>query len=217
MIRRRDGERTITVQANSVRGLAEPLRREIAPDVEALELPPGYSLEWGGEYLSSKEAREPLGRIFPLCLAGMMLLLIGLFDSIRRALIVFLTAPLSVIGVVIAFLLTGQAFGFMAILGFLGLSGMLIKNAIVLIDQIEIDRVGGKPIGEALVDASVSRLRPVVMAAGTTILGMIPLVKDPLYSGMALTVMGGLLVGTFLTLVVVPVLYRLFFGDERRG
>ena len=217
LIRRRDGERTITVQANSVRGLAEPLRREIAPDVEALELPPGYSLEWGGEYLSSKEAREPLGRIFPLCLAGMMLLLIGLFDSIRRALIVFLTAPLSVIGVVIAFLLTGQAFGFMAILGFLGLSGMLIKNAIVLIDQIEIDRVGGKPIGEALADASVSRLRPVVMAAGTTILGMIPLVKDPLYSGMALTVMGGLLVGTFLTLVVVPVLYRLFFGDERRG
>ncbi|QTX32559.1 efflux RND transporter permease subunit [Aminithiophilus ramosus] len=86
LIRRRDGERTITVQANSVRGLAEPLRREIAPDVGALELPPGYSLEWGGEYLASKEAREPLGRIFPLCLAGMMLLLIGLFDSIRRAL-----------------------------------------------------------------------------------------------------------------------------------
>uniref|UniRef100_UPI0038994940 efflux RND transporter permease subunit n=1 Tax=Aminithiophilus ramosus TaxID=3029084 RepID=UPI0038994940 len=131
--------------------------------------------------------------------------------------IVFLTAPLPVIVVVVAFLLTGQAFGFMAILGFLGLSGMLIKNAIVLIDQIEIERAGGKSIGEALADASVSRLRPVVMAAGTTILGMIPLVKDPLYSGMALTVMGGLLVGTFLTLVVVPVLYRLFFGDETRG
>jgi multidrug efflux pump subunit AcrB len=138
--------------------------------------------------------------------------------SVRRAIIVFLTVPFSISGVTISFLLTGQAFGFMAILGFLGLSGMVIKNAIVLIDQIELDIADGKHPYRAILDSAVSRLLPVAMAAGTTILGMLPLIFDPFFSAMAATIMGGLFGGTFLTLLLVPVLYSLFFkipADDR--
>jgi len=144
-------------------------------------------------------------------------ILVCLFDSIRRSCIIFLLLPLIVMGVTAGLLLTGQPFGFMAILGFLGLSGMLIKNAIVLIDQIELDLAEGKPPYKALLDASVSRMRPVIMAAGTTILGMAPLVTDPLYAAMAVTIMGGLFGGTFLTLIVVPVLYGIFFRIRADG
>ena len=122
-----------------------------------------------------------------------------------------MTVPLSIIGVTIALLLTGLPFGFMAILGFLGLSGMLIKNAIVLIDQIELELREGKTPYLAVLDSSVSRMRPVIMAAGTTILGMAPLLADPLYSGMAITIMGGLFAGTFLTLLIVPVVYTMVY------
>lgn len=107
--------------------------------------------------------------------------------------------------------LSGIPFGFMSILGFLGLSGMLIKNAIVLIDELEIQIKDGKDRYLAILDSSVVRLRPVVMAAGTTVLGMAPLLFDPMYSGMSVTIMGGLFVGTFLTMVMVPVFYAVFY------
>ncbi|QVL36436.1 efflux RND transporter permease subunit [Aminirod propionatiphilus] len=211
LVRRRNRQRTVTLQANPVVGLAEPLRRELREAVEAIPLPSGYSMEWAGEYADSQDAQRPLMQSFPFFLGAMFFILIVLFDSVRRPLIVFLTVPLSAIGVTAAFLLTGQPFGFMPIVGFLGLSGMLIKNAIVLIDQIELDRTEGKAPYRAILDSAVSRLRPVTMAAGTTILGVIPLLTDPLYAGMAVTIMGGLCGGTFLTLIVVPVLYRLVF------
>ena len=211
LVRRRNRQRTVTLQANPVAGLAEPLRRELRGAIEAIPIPPGYSMEWAGEYSDSQDAQRPLMQSFPLFLGAMFFLLIVLFDSVRRPVVVFLTVPLSAIGVTAAFLLTGQPFGFIAIVGFLGLSGMLIKNAIVLIDQIELDRAEGKAPYEAILDSAVSRLRPVTMAAGTTILGVIPLLTDPLYAGMAVTIMGGLFGGTFLTLIVVPVLYRLAF------
>ena len=141
----------------------------------------------------------------------MFVIIVGLFNSVRRPLIIFLTVPLCIIGITPGLVITQQAFDFMAVLGFLGLSGMLIKNAVVLIDQIELDLKAGKPPYKAILDSSVSRMRPVIMASGTTILGMIPLIFYPLYAGMAATIMSGLFAATFLTLFVVPLLYSLFY------
>ena len=207
LIKRRDREPTVTVQCNPQSGLADSYLQQIRGDIEAIDLPAGYSFEWGGEYEDSRESQEPLARIFPLCILGMFIVLLWLFNSFRRPVIIMLTVPLSLIGVAAGLLLTGLPFGFMAILGFLGLSGMLIKNAIVLIDQIELELSNGVQPYQAVLDASVSRIRPVVMAAGTTILGMVPLVFDPFYSAMAATIMSGLFAATFLTLIVVPVMY----------
>ena len=125
--------------------------------------------------------------------------------------VIFLCVPLAVIGVAAGLLITNQPFGFMAMLGFLSLSGMLIKNAVVLIDQIDLEIKEGKETFAAIVDSSISRLRPVAMAAVTTILGMIPLLKDAFFVAMAVTIMAGLAFATALTLIVVPVLYAIFF------
>jgi multidrug efflux pump subunit AcrB len=211
LIRRLNRQRVMTVQCNPGVGLADPLFNRLRPKIDAITLPPGYSLEWGGEFEQSEKGRAPLRKAFPICMLGMFLIIVWLFNSIRRPLIIFLCVPLAIIGVTAGLLAFGIPFGFMAILGFLGLSGMLIKNAIVLIDQIALDLAAGKEPYRAVLDSAVSRMRPVLMASGTTILGMAPLITDPFYSGMAATIMSGLLVGTFLTLVVVPVFYVMFF------
>ncbi|MFH1153522.1 MAG: efflux RND transporter permease subunit [Pseudomonadota bacterium] len=212
LIKRREQQRAITVQCNPVTGLASPLRNAVKGRIEAIPLPLGYTLEWAGEYKESADGQAPLRAIFPICILGMFVTVVWLFNSVRRPLLIFFTVPLSLVGVACGLLLMKLPFGFMAILGFLGLSGMLIKNAIVLIEQIEIDlRSGSKPLA-AVMNASVSRVRPVTMASGTTILGMAPLVVDPLFGAMAVTIMGGLLVATVLTLIVVPVLYCLMYG-----
>jgi multidrug efflux pump subunit AcrB len=211
LIHRRNRQRVMTVQCNPRAGLADPLFQRLRPKIEAISLPAGYSLEWGGEYEQSEKGRAPLRKAFPICLLGMFLIIVWLFNSIRRPLIIFLCVPLAIIGVTGGLLLFHIPFGFMAILGFLGLSGMLIKNAVVLIDQIALDLNAGKAPYQAVLDAAVSRMRPVLMASGTTILGMAPLIVDPFYSGMAATIMSGLLVGTFLTLVMVPMFYCMFF------
>ncbi len=142
----------------------------------------------------------------------MFITVVGLFNSIRRPLIIFLTVPLSIIGITAGLLLVGLPFGFMAILGFLGLSGMLIKNAIVLVEQIEICLRSGMDPLSAILDAAMSRMRPVFMASGTTILGMAPLVYDPMFSAMAVTIMGGLFISTLLTLIIVPVFYSIAYN-----
>ncbi len=186
--------------------------------MESIELPDGYTMEWAGEYLESNKGTGPLAQIFPLCVMGMFFILVWQFNSLKKATAIFLTVPLSLIGVTAGLLITGQAFGFMAILGFLGLSGMLIKNAIVLVEQTELDLLAGKAPYAAVLDSAVSRLRPVVMAASTTILGMAPLIFDPLYAAMATTIMGGLFAATFLTLGLVPVFYCIFHriaADEK--
>ncbi len=211
IIQRRDRMQAVTVQCNAVSGLAEPLRQSMLKEMESIEIPNGYTMEWAGEYKESNKGTEPLAQIFPLCVLGMFFILVWQFNSLKKAAAIFLTVPLSLIGVTAGLLITGQAFGFMAILGFLGLSGMLIKNAIVLIEQLEIDLKNGKEPYRAVLDSAVSRLRPVVMAASTTILGMLPLITDPLYAAMATTIMGGLFAATFLTLGIVPVLYTLFY------
>ncbi len=211
LVPRRDRLNSITARCNPIVGLADPLRLKIKKQIEAIGLPPGYRFKWVGEFKESEEAKAPLKTTFPICFLGMFIIVVWLFNSVRRPLIIIMTVPLSIIGVTMALLLTGLSFGFMAILGYLGLSGMLIKNAIVLIDQIEMELSQGKAPYKAILDSSVSRMRPVLMAAGTTILGMAPLLRDPLYSGMAVTIMGGLFAGTFLTLLIVPVVYTMVY------
>lgn len=210
-IMRRDRRNSITARCNPLYGLPDALRVKLADKIEAIELPPGYRFEWAGEFKESGEAQAPLAATFPICLLGMFIILIWLFNSVRRPLIIFMTVPLSIIGVTGALLLTGLPFGFMSILGFLGLSGMLIKNGVVLIDEIELQLSRGVDPYKAVLDSSVSRMRPVMMAAGTTILGMAPLLADALYSGMAVTIMGGLFAATFLTLIIVPVVYTMVY------
>ncbi len=172
---------------------------------------PGYAMAWGGELESSSKAQGALAGSLPMFGVLMVLIIICLFNAFRQPLIIVLTIPLAIIGVTAGLLLFKQPFGFMSLLGLLSLSGMLIKNAIVLIDQIDLEIREGKNPFDAIVDSGVSRMRPVSMAALTTILGMAPLLKDAFFVSMAVTIMFGLGFATFLTLLFVPVLYAIFF------
>ncbi|MEM7437171.1 MAG: efflux RND transporter permease subunit, partial [Myxococcota bacterium] len=187
----------------------------LKPQVEAIDYPPGYHVEWGGEYESTNDAQAALFEPIPIFVGIMVLIVISLFNAIRQPLVIWLTVPLAIIGVTVGLLLTDQPFGFMALLGFLSLSGMLIKNAIVLVDQIDLEIREGKPTYTAILDSGVSRLRPVAMAAATTILGMIPLFSDAFYIAMAVTIVGGLAVATVLTMIVVPVFYAILFKANK--
>ncbi|ENM3787426.1 efflux RND transporter permease subunit VexK [Vibrio cholerae] len=213
LIVRKNRKRILTVMADpDLLGeeTAATLQKRLQPQIEAIPLPPGYFLEWGGEYESSGDAKASLFKTMPLGYLFMFLITVFLFNSVKESLIVWLTVPLAVIGVTTGLLALNTPFGFMALLGFLSLSGMLLKNGIVLLDQIEIEMHSGKDPYLAVVDASLSRVRPVCMAAVTTILGMIPLLPDIFFRPMAVTIMFGLGFATVLTLIVVPVLYRLF-------
>ena len=211
IVNRRDRKRTMTIYADPKEGLAAALFSRVRPQVEALELPSGYVLEWGGEYEDSGKAQAALAGSIPVFVLAMILVTIVLFNSLRQPLVIWLCVPLALIGVTLGLLSTGQPFGFMALLGFLSLVGMLIKNAIVLIDQINIEEAEGKELLTAIIDAGVSRLRPVAMAALTTALGMIPLLMDAFFASMAITIIGGLMFATVLTMVVVPVFYAMFY------
>ena len=211
IVRRRNRMRTITVKCDQLTGNASALFNRLRPKIESMELPAGYTIEWGGEYENSTNAQASLFRMVPIFGMAMVFVVIMLFNALRQTIIVFLCLPLATIGVTAGLLATGEPFGFMCILGFLGLSGMLIKNVVVLLDQIDIDIQSGKRRYTAILDASVSRFRPVLMASLTTILGMIPLLKDPFYVGMSITIMSGLAFGTVLTLIIAPVLYSILF------
>jgi multidrug efflux pump subunit AcrB len=211
IIIRRDRKRTITVFCDPKAGPAPVLFNRLRPQIEAIELPQDYSLEWGGDYEDTKDAQEPLLASIPVFVLIMFLVTVALFNSLRQPLIIWLIVPLALIGVTAGLLMTGQPFGFMALLGFLSLMGMLIKNAIVLVDQINLEISEGKALLPAIVDSGVSRLRPVAMAAATTALGMIPLLLDAFFIAMAVTIIAGLLFATMLTMVVLPVLYTIFY------
>jgi multidrug efflux pump subunit AcrB len=172
---------------------------------------PGYYLSWAGEIEDSSESTKQLASSVVVFFGMMILVVIFLFNAFRQPLIIWLTVPLAIIGVTIGLLVFNEPFGFMALLGFMSLAGMLIKNAIVLIDQIDSDRAEGKEDFYAIVDSGVSRMRPVMLAAATTILGMLPLLTDAFFIGMAITIMFGLGFATVLTLIFVPVLYATFF------
>lgn len=212
IIYRRDRKRTLTVFADPRTGPASVLFGRVRPQIEALDYPPGYELEWGGEYEDSAKAQGPLFAVIPYFVAAMFLITVMLFNSLRQPLVIWLCVPLAVIGVTAGLLTAQQPFGFMALLGFLSLMGMLIKNAIVLVDQINLELSEGRELLPAIVESGVSRLRPVAMAAATTALGMIPLLVDAFFVAMAVTIIGGLLFATVLTMVIVPTLYAMFFG-----
>ena len=189
--------------------------RQLTGPVERVGMPEGYTLEWGGEHEEQVEANTKLMANVPIAFTAMFLIAVMLFNSLRHPLVIFLGLPLANIGVVAGMLLADKPFGFMAMLGFLSLSGMLIKNEIVVLDQINIEKRAGKKDFAAVIDASASRVRPVSMAAFTTVLGMTPLLWDAFFAPMAVTIMGGLTFATFLTLVVVPVLNSAVFGVHR--
>jgi multidrug efflux pump subunit AcrB len=211
IVQRRNRRRTITVFCDPVDGPANELFQRVRPQVEALDLPAGYVLEWGGEYEDSGDAQAALFGRIPMFVALMVLITIALFNSLRQPLVIWMCVPLALIGVTAGLLSTGQPFGFMALLGFLSLMGMLIKNAIVLVDQINVETAEGKSTYDAIVNSGVSRLRPVAMAAATTVLGMVPLLVDAFFASMAVTIIFGLMLATILTMVVLPVFYSIVF------
>ncbi|MCA0963884.1 efflux RND transporter permease subunit [Salipiger bermudensis] len=217
LVHRRDRVLTLTVGADIADGVTPATAfGEVRGAVEAMELPLGYKLEWGGDYESSSEAQEALGKQLPVSFLIMVLISILLFNALRQPLIIWLLVPMSVNGVVLGLGFTGLPFSFTALLGLLSLSGMLIKNGIVLVEEIDLLREEGEALRPAIIRASTSRLRPVVLAAATTILGMAPLLGDAFFVSMAVTIMGGLAFATVLTLVAAPVLYYMFFAREER-
>jgi len=199
---------TVNTRGNIKFGmLPSAMQKAVETKIEAIELPPGYILRWGAEKENSALAQAGIKANMAVPTIAMILIIIMLFNNLRQPAIILLLVPFALIGVTVGLLGSGVPFGFMALLGMLSLTGMLIKNAIVLIDQINIELADGKEPLKAVMDASVSRMRPVCMAAITTVLGMMPLVIDPFFQGLAVTVMGGLSFATVLTLILVPVFY----------
>ncbi|HAV1385858.1 TPA: multidrug efflux RND transporter permease subunit VmeV [Vibrio parahaemolyticus] len=214
LIQRRDRKRTLTVLADHdvlSDDTAASLFARVQPKVMALHIPEGYEITWGGEYESSKDAQEGLFGSMPMGYLLMFIITILLFNSIKKPLVIWFTVPLSIIGVAFGLLTTNMPFSFTAFLGLLSLSGMILKNGIVLLDQINLELESGKDPYLAIVDSAISRVRPVSMAALTTILGMIPLVFDAFFGSMAITIMAGLGFATVLTLIVVPVMFAILF------
>ncbi|WP_261858032.1 efflux RND transporter permease subunit [Photobacterium sanguinicancri] len=212
ILRRINRMPTILVQADPAPGvLTADAFNQLRPHIEAIELPSGYELIWYGEYKASKDANEGLVISAPYGFAAMILAVIFMFNAIRQPLVIWLTAPLAIIGVTVGLVVFQTPFEFMAILGFLSLIGMMVKNAIVLVDQADAEVREGKLPYHAIIDASLSRARPVLLGALTTILGVAPLLVDPFFKSMAVTIMFGLLFATILTLVVIPLFYAMFF------
>lgn len=215
-IQRRDRVRTIAVQAEPVVGVeASDAHAEIREAIESMPLPPGYTLTWGGEFESSGDAQTALMQTLLLPYLGMILVTVLLFARVRQPVVIWLVVPMSICGVTIGLAMSGQPFGFVALLGLLSLTGLLLKNAIVLVEEIDRQMAEGGNGRAAIVEATTSRLVPVTMAAGTTVLGMVPLLFDDLFASLAVTIMGGLAFATVLTLVVVPCLYLLIFKVPR--
>ncbi len=214
LIWRRDRRRTVTVQSNPLAGETFPtMRADVIDQIDAIaaELPRGYTLEWGGEFESAADAKASLIPGLVPAAAIMLFIIVALFNAFRPPLIIVATIPFALIGITAGLLLVGVPFGFMALLGAMSLSGMMIKNAIVLLDEVNANLALGKSQYDSVVDAAVSRLRPVFLAAATTVLGVIPLLQDVFWVAMATTIMAGLTFGTVLTMILVPVLYAIMF------
>lgn len=208
----RDGELTVTAQCEleDENGAAAFLRK-VKPLIEQLPRPDSVQLSWGGEHETSAMARDDVLRLFPWAILAIFAITVFLFNSLRQPIIIFLCIPLIMIGVTPGLLIFRQPFSFLALLGFISLMGMLVKNSIVLLDQIESQLQNNLHPFDVIINSGVSRLRPVSLSAVTTVLGMIPLVRDRLFAPLAVTIMCGLSVATVLTLIVVPVLCMIFY------
>lgn len=216
LILRRDRTRVLTVSTNPEPLSAETsgdILRRVQPQIDALSLPRGYSIEWGGDAESASEAQQGIFMTLPLGYLVMFTITVLMFSSLKNAVAIWLTVPLALIGVTPGFLLTGIPFGFMALIGLLSLSGMLIRNGIVLVEEIE-QQKRQKQQHEAILYASTSRLRPILLTAFTTVLGLAPLLRDVFFQSMAVVIMFGLGFATLLTLLVLPVIYACFHRKE---
>jgi len=211
---RRNRDLVLTARADIIDGVQAPdVSNAILPKLQGIKnaLPPGYRIETGGSIEESAKANAALVAVFPVMAIVMLAILMIQLQSFSRLALVFITAPLGLIGAVGALLLVGRPFGFVALLGLIALAGMIMRNTVILVDQIEHDIAAGNAPFQAIIDATIRRARPVVLTALAAILGMIPLARSVFWGPMAITIMGGLLVATALTLLVVPALYALWF------
>ncbi len=212
LVKRENRIWTMKAQCDPYPGeLASDLLARLRPQIEAIELPDGYTLKWDGEFGDSAEANGALAQTIPLGFLAMVLVVVVLFGALRQPIVIWLVVPLALIGVVLGLVVTRTPMEFMGILGLLSLSGLLIKNAIVLVDQIDFEIREGKARFDAVVDSATSRVRPVMMGSLTTVLGVIPLFFDAFFKSMSVVLVFGLTFATILTLIVVPVLYAIFF------
>ena len=217
VIKRFNRQRVMKAQCDPGRGVnTMQLFAALRDSVDrAVVLPEGYSMKVFGEQESQQESNEALAEYMPLTLVLILIVLLLLLRNYREPVVILLMIPLIFIGVVLGLAVTGKVFNFFSLLGLLGLVGMNIKNAVVLVEQIGVLRAAGKDPYEALTSATRSRIVPVAMASGTTILGMLPLLFDSMFGAMAATIMGGLLVATLLTVCVLPVVYALFYNIRK--
>lgn len=218
-IMRRNLVRTLTVTGRHPSMTANGIVAEIAPQVDAIELPPGYRIELGGEIEDSAEANQSLLQFMPHALIMILLLFVWQFNSFRKLFIVVASIPFVLIGAALALLLTGYPFGFIATFGLLALAGIIVNNAVLLLERIEAELASGLARREAVISAAVMRLRPIVMTKLTCIVGLIPLMLfgGPLWTSMAITMIGGLALGTLVTLGLIPILYDLLFSLRVRS
>ena len=213
IIMRRDRSRYVTAMSEVKLGRnADAMLARIKPKIDAIDLPIGYWMEWGGEHELSDESIEGMAVMFPVAILIMFVIMVFLFNGFRQTIIIFISLPLILIGMVMGLYFAGMDISFMAIVGLLSLVGMLAKNSIVLLDQVSSDFEAGRDKYEAIVEDGIARLRPVAMSALTTVLGMIPLIWDVMFGSMAVTIMAGLTMSTILTLLVIPVLTAIAYN-----
>ncbi len=216
VIARYDRRRTLTVQATPARGSTLPtLYDDVVDEIAAIELPPGYRFNWGGERENSTKSQASLIPGAIPAIAIMILVMVVLFNDLRPPIVILLIVPFSLIGVIYGLLFSGVPFGFVALLAAMSLAGMMVKNALVLIDEIGAGLERGLNRYDATIEAAVSRLRPVVLAAATTVLGVVPLLQDVFWIGMSVVIMAGLSFGTVLTMILVPTLYAMIYRLKR--
>jgi multidrug efflux pump subunit AcrB len=220
LIWRRDRVPTLTVQADLAPGaLPDTVVARLAPAIAAFaaNLPPDYAVETGGSVEESATSQASVFAVVPVMIMLVLVLLMVQLRCFQRLFLVLAVVPLGLIGVVAALLASGQPLGFVAILGVLALVGMIAKNAVILIEQIEDERRNGLPVREAVIEASASRLRPILLTALSTVLGMIPIAFTVFWGAMAFAIMGGLAVASALTLLFLPTLYVTWFERTEKG
>ncbi len=211
-INRLNNERSIKAQCDAVKGhTAAQVQAQVQEKIDAIDVPAGYKMRWEGATAQSGEANAGLFMFLPLALGLMAIIIIGLFNNLKQPLIIGVVFPFAFVGVVIGLVSTGTYLTFLGIIGSLGLIGMMIKNAVVLLDEINFNIKEGQNRLDATIAAAMSRMRPVMMASLTTILGMSPLVTDGMFNSTAIVIMFGLAVGSVITLVVVPVFYTVLY------
>ena len=219
-ISRYNGRRSIQAEADpdpyNIDASPAAVMDLIRPAIEAIPLPDGYNLRWVGEFETSDEANNTIIGFMPFIMVIVFSVLLLLFNRWKKVFLILLCFPFVLCGIVPLLIITDTPFTFMAILGFMGLIGMMVKNSIVLVDEINrLTNEENVHLYDAIIRATLSRVRPVMLASITTIVGLIPLINDPMYGSLAVTIIGGLFVGTIVTLMLLPLFYSIFFNVKK--